>query len=91
MSFALNKFNSILLLESSQLKQRIMSEKFTQIISPLINNGISLREQKLALHKMFALAVANAPENETDNFTAKQLMPVYLALCEIIENIQDLD
>jgi hypothetical protein len=90
MSFALNKFNSFLLLESSQLKQRIMSEKFTQIISPLINNGISLREQKLALHKMFALAVANAPENETENFTAKQLMPAYLALCELLENIQEL-
>jgi hypothetical protein len=25
----------------------------------------------MALHEMFALAMSNIPENETDNFTAK--------------------
>jgi hypothetical protein len=36
----------------------------------------------VALHEMFALAMSNIPENETDNFTAKKLAPAYLALCQ---------
>jgi hypothetical protein len=67
-----------------------MNTNLNNVISPVLGNEISLREQKLALHKMFALAVANAPENETENFTAKQLMPTYLGLCELLENIQEL-
>jgi hypothetical protein len=67
-----------------------MNEQLALIISPIMDNEISIREQKLALHKMFALAVSNAPENETDNFTAKQIAPTYLALCEFLENVQEL-
>jgi hypothetical protein len=37
----------------------------------------------MALHEMFALAMSNIPENETDNFTAKKLAPAYLALCQL--------
>jgi hypothetical protein len=36
---------------------------------------------------MFALAMSNIPENETDNFTAK-LAPAYLALCQLLENLE---
>lgn len=66
-----------------------MNEELLSIISPLIHCECSLKEQRMALHKMFALAVANAPENETDNFTAKELMPAYLALCSVLENVQE--
>jgi len=66
-----------------------MNEELLSVISPLINCECSLKEQRMALHKMFALAVANAPENETENFTAKELMPAYLALCALLENVQD--
>jgi hypothetical protein len=41
----------------------------------------------MALHEMFALAMSNIPENETDNFTAK-LAPAYLALCQLLENLE---
>jgi hypothetical protein len=66
-----------------------MSTELHRVISPLIESGISLREQRMALHEMFALAVTNVPDNETDNFTAKRLKPVYIALCEVLENIQE--
>jgi hypothetical protein len=41
----------------------------------------------MALHEMFALAMSNIPENETDNFTAKKLAPAYL-LCQLLENLE---
>ncbi|MBC5840741.1 hypothetical protein H8R23_04930 [Flavobacterium sp. F-380] len=44
----------------------------------------------MALHRMFTLAVANAPENETDNYTAKTLSPAYLALCELLKNVREI-
>jgi hypothetical protein len=43
----------------------------------------------MALHEMYALAVSNVPEDETDNFTAKKLKPTYLALCDLMENIRE--
>jgi hypothetical protein len=66
-----------------------MNEKLNRIIAPMIECECSLREHRMALHEMYALAVANAPENETDNFTAKKLAPTYLALCNLLENIQE--
>jgi len=67
-----------------------MSLELHSIISPLTECELTLREQRKALHEMFALAVANAPDNETDNFTAKKLMPAYLAFCELLENVQEI-
>jgi hypothetical protein len=67
-----------------------MNEKMKKLISPLMDCESSLREQRMALHEMFALAVANAPENEIDNFTAKRLKPTFLVLCELLENVQEL-
>jgi hypothetical protein len=55
--------------------------KLTQAITPIVESQLSLQEQRMALHEMFALAMSNIPENETDNFTAK-LAPAYLALCQ---------
>lgn len=66
-----------------------MKKNLDRIIAPMIDCECSLREQRMALHEMYALAVANAPENETDNFTAKKLAPTYLALCNLLENIQE--
>jgi hypothetical protein len=56
-------------------------------ISPIVQNGLSLKEQRLLLHRMFTLAVTNAPDNESENFTANQLTPFYLSLCETLENL----
>lgn len=67
-----------------------MNKELDQILRPLTDCECSLRAQRMALHQMFAAAVANAPENETDNFTAKRLKPTYLALCELLENVQEL-
>jgi hypothetical protein len=53
-----------------------------QTITPIVESQLSLQEQRMALHEMFALAMSNIPENETDNFTAKKLAPAYLALCQ---------
>ena len=66
-----------------------MKNDLPRIIKPLIECECSLREQRMALHEMFALAVSNIPENETENFTARKLKTTYLALCELMENIQE--
>ena len=55
----------------------------------MIECECSLREHRMALHEMFALAVANAPDDETDNFTARKLKPTYIALCLLMENIRE--
>jgi len=68
-----------------------MNEKIQNIIRPITENQLSLSEQRLILNQMFALAVSNIPENETENFTAKKLMPVFLALSELLENASQLD
>jgi hypothetical protein len=65
-----------------------MNEKLTQAITPIVESQLSLQEQRMALHEMFALAMSNIPENETDNFTAKKLAPAYLALCQFLENLE---
>lgn len=64
-----------------------MKNDLLRIITPMIDCECSLREHRMNLHEMFALAVANAPDNETDNFTARKLKPTYLALCNLMENI----
>jgi len=66
-----------------------MKNELSRIITPVIECECSLREQRMALHEMFALAVSNISENETENFTARKLKTTYLALCELMENIQE--
>lgn len=66
-----------------------MNENLLHAIRPIIDSPLSLKEQRLALNQMFALALSNIPENETDNFTAKKLMPVFLALSEVLENLAE--
>lgn len=64
-----------------------MIQKLRNAIKPLLDCEVTPSQQRMALHEMFGLAMSNIPENETDNFTAKKLMPVYLALCEVLENV----
>jgi hypothetical protein len=68
-----------------------MNLELHNAVKPLLDCEVPPRQQRMALHQMFALAVANIPDNETDNFTAKNLMPVYLALCEVLENVQEIN
>jgi hypothetical protein len=58
-----------------------------QAIAPVVQCHINFRNQRMLLHQMFTLSVANAPDNESDNFTAKMLTPFYLAMCELLENL----
>lgn len=67
-----------------------MNEKLHNVIRPVLENQLSLKEQRLILNQMFAMAVSNAPENETDNFTAKKMTPVFLALSELLESASDI-
>lgn len=55
----------------------------------MIECECSLKEHRMALHEMFALAVTNIPDDETENFTARKLKPTYLALCEFLENLKE--
>jgi hypothetical protein len=57
-------------------------------VEPLVLCKASFREQRFMLHEMFCCTVANAPHDESDNFTAKKLQPFYLALCEVLENLR---
>lgn|GEM_PF-6538766 len=65
-----------------------MSKKLEKTIAPLLECGLSLSDQRIILHEMFAAAVSNAPDDELDNYTAKRTTPVYLALCQLLENIR---
>lgn len=67
-----------------------MNLELHNAVKPLLDCEVSLRQQRMALHLMFALAVANIPENEIENYTAKKIAPVYLALCELLENVQEI-
>lgn len=61
-----------------------MCRKSKKAIRPLLESELSLKKLRIGLNEMFALAVSNAPENETENFTAKKITPVYLALSEML-------
>ena len=67
-----------------------MNIELEETIRPLIECELSLSQQKMALNQMYAMAVSNAPDDETDNFTARKLSPAYLAMCQLLENIRDL-
>ncbi|MFW0737575.1 hypothetical protein [Flavobacterium sp. T12S277] len=68
-----------------------MIKKLENVINPVLQSPLTLKEQRLILNEMFALAMSNIPENETDNFTAKKITPVFLALSELLENASALD
>jgi hypothetical protein len=42
----------------------------------------------MALHEMFALAMSNIPENETDNFTAKKTSTGISCFVPVLENLE---
>lgn len=73
-----------------QLTRTIMNEKLHNTIRPILENPVPIKEQKMLLNKMFTLAITNAPDDETDNFTAKSLTPVFLALSEVLESASEI-
>ena len=78
--------------------QQALTEKSKPSEAPILSleeaiepmRSISFSVQRKLLHKMFTLAVCAAPDDEIDNFTAKELSPFYLALCETLENLEKL-
>ncbi|MEZ0182663.1 hypothetical protein AB9T89_10485 [Flavobacterium oncorhynchi] len=67
-----------------------MITKLQNVLRPVLESQLPLKEQKLILNEMFVLAISNAPENETDNFTAKKMAPVFLALSELLEQASEI-
>ena len=65
-----------------------MNTDYKGALVPILECELSLSQQRMALNKMFALAMANIPDNETDNFTAKEIMPAYLAISQLMENAE---
>lgn len=64
-----------------------MRDQLSEAIRPITESPLSLSEQRQILNKMYALAMSNIPDNETDNFTARMITPVYLALAEMLEKL----
>lgn len=64
-----------------------MRDQLSEAIRPITESPLSLSEQRQILNKMYALAMSNIPDNETDNFTARMISPVYLALAEMLEKL----
>jgi hypothetical protein len=62
-----------------------------QAIQPIVECKINFSNQRMLLHEMFAIAVSNAPDDELDNWTAKRITPFYLALCQLLENIDSIE
>lgn len=58
-----------------------------EAVKPLVQLGLTFKEQRMLLHEMFTTTVANAPDDEIENFTANRLKDFYLALCETLENL----
>ncbi|NRT11541.1 hypothetical protein [Flavobacterium sp. 14A] len=57
-------------------------------LAPITHSNITVGAFKMGLNKMFAMAMSNIPENETDNYTAKELTPAFLGISELLENIK---
>jgi hypothetical protein len=68
-----------------------MNTHLNLILQPVIESALTLSQHRMALHKMFAMAMANIPDDETDNFTAKELLPAYLNLCQLLENLVEIE
>ena len=62
-----------------------------QAIQPIVECKINFSNQRMLLNEMFAIAVSNAPDDETDNWTARRITPFYLALCQLLENIERIE
>lgn len=60
-------------------------------IKPVVNCAIPFWEQRLILSEMFATTIANAPDDETDNFSAKRIKPFFLGMIEMLENFDKID
>lgn len=61
-----------------------------QAIQPVVECRINFSEQRMLLNEMFASTVSNAPDNEIDNFTARRITPFYLAMCQLLENLDSI-
>ncbi len=61
-----------------------------QAILPVVDCTIRFSEQRMLLNEMFASTVSNAPDNEIDNFTARRITPFYLAMCQLLENLDSI-
>ena len=62
-----------------------------QAIQPIVECKINFSNQRMLLNEMFARTVSNAPDDELDNWTAKRITPFYLALCQLLENIDSIE
>lgn len=62
-----------------------------QALEPIVKLQLNFREQRMLLHEMFTSTVANAPEDEMENYTANRLKDFYLALCLTFENLDSID
>jgi len=58
-----------------------------QAIQPIVECKINFSNQRMLLNEMFASTVSNAPDDECDNWTAKRITPFYLAMCQLLENL----
>lgn len=76
------------------INQHIMlknNSSLRQAVSPVLEAGLTLKQMRIILAEMYANSVSNPPENEIDAFSAKRQTPVFLALTEMLENLQDLE
>lgn len=77
--------------QTDQLNREIMNACYREALAPILESEMSMSEQRMALHEMFALAMSNIPEDETENFTAKKITPAYIALCQLMENMRQFE
>ncbi len=64
-----------------------MNDQLLEAVKIITENELSLSELRQKLNQMYVLAVCNAPEDETDNFTARSLAPAFLTLSEMLERL----
>lgn len=79
-------------MQNTEKKEKKAAEKLLlnalrDAIEPLVIAGPDLLQQAQILNQMFVSIVENAPDDETDNFTARQVSPVFLALNQTLVNL----
>lgn len=61
-----------------------------EAVSPVLDAELSIREMKIILAEMYANSVSNPPDGEIGAFTARRQSPVFLALNELLDNLQEI-
>lgn len=78
-------------MRNQEKKPKESYEELFSAISPIIFQAGTLSNSLSHLNAMFIGAMANADQNEVDNYSAKCIGPTFWALSQTLLNLQEID